>query len=134
MTQPETLGAPLIDSHCHLNYEGLAERQDEVLSHAREAGVTGFLNISTREREWSDVVATAEREPDVWATVGIHPHEADRHADLGRQVLRAATDHPRVVGIGESGLDYYYDKSDRTVQRDLFRMHIDVARETGLPE
>ena len=133
MTQPEAIGAPLIDSHCHLNYEGLAERQDEVLSHAREAGVPGFLNISTREREWRDVVATAEREPDVWATVGIHPHEADQHADLGRQVLRAATDHPRVIGIGESGLDYYYDKSDRAVQRDLFRMHIDVARETGLP-
>ena len=126
-------GSPLIDSHCHLNYEGLIERQDEVLANAREAGVTGFLNISTRESEWRDVVATAERESDVWATVGIHPHEADRHADLGRQVLRDATDHPRVVGIGESGLDYYYDKSDRAVQRDLFRTHIDVARETGLP-
>ncbi|RIV88881.1 TatD family hydrolase [Aurantiacibacter zhengii] len=128
-----TLAAPLIDSHCHLNYEGLAERQDEVLANARAAGVTGFLNISTREREWRDVVATAERESDVWATVGIHPHEADQHADLGRQVLRRATDHPRVIGIGESGLDYYYDKSDRAVQRDLFRMHIYVARETGLP-
>lgn len=128
-----TLQAPLIDSHCHLNYQGLAERQEEVLANAREAGVTGFLNISTREREWRDVVATAERESDVWATVGIHPHEADQHADLGRQVLRDATDHARVIGIGESGLDYYYDKSDRAVQRDLFRMHIDVARETGLP-
>jgi TatD DNase family protein len=128
-----TLHAPLIDSHCHLNYQGLAERQGEVLANARAAGVTGFLNISTRESEWRDVVATAERESDVWATVGIHPHEADRHADLGRQVLREATDHPRVIGIGESGLDYYYDKSDRAVQRDLFRMHIDVARETGLP-
>ncbi|WP_240624774.1 TatD family hydrolase [Aurantiacibacter odishensis] len=128
-----TIHAPLIDSHCHLNYKGLAERQDEVLANARAAGVTGFLNISTRESEWRDVVATAERENDVWATVGIHPHEADQHADLGRQVLREATDAPRVIGIGESGLDYYYDKSDRAVQRDLFRMHIDVARETGLP-
>jgi len=125
--------APLIDSHCHLNYKGLAERQDEVLANARAAGVTGFLNISTREREWRDVVATAQRENDVWATVGIHPHEADQHADLGRQVLREATDEPRVIGIGESGLDYYYDKSDRVVQQNLFRMHIDVARETGLP-
>ncbi|KLE36085.1 TatD family hydrolase [Aurantiacibacter luteus] len=123
----------LVDSHCHLNYEGLAERQDEVLANARAAGVEGFLNISTRESEWRDVVATAEREPDVWATVGIHPHEADKHSDLGREVLRRATDHPRVVGIGESGLDFYYDKSDRDVQRDLFRMQIGVARETGLP-
>lgn len=128
-----TLHAPLIDSHCHLNYVGLAERQAEVLGRAREAGVRGFLNISTRECEWGDVVATAQREPDVWATVGIHPHEADQHADLGREALRAATDHPRVIGIGETGLDYHYDKSDRAVQRALFRMHIGVARETGLP-
>ena len=123
----------LVDSHCHLNYEGLADRQGEVLDRARGAGVGAFLNISTRQSEWRDVVATAEREPDVFATVGIHPHEAEQHADLGEQVLRDATDHPRVIGIGESGLDFYYDKSDRQIQRDLFRMHIGVARETGLP-
>jgi TatD DNase family protein len=123
----------LIDSHCHLEYEGVAEDRDGVLARARGAGVTGMLNISTRQREWATVVATAEREPDVWASVGIHPHEADGHADLGREALLAATDHPKVIGIGESGLDYYYDKSDRAVQRDLFRMHIGVARETGLP-
>ena len=127
------IDSPLIDSHCHLNYKGLVEHQAAVLDRARAAGVTGFLNISTRISEWQAVVATAEREPDVWATVGIHPHEADQHADLGREELRAATDHPRVIGIGESGLDYHYDKSDRAVQRDLFRMHIAVARETGLP-
>lgn len=125
--------SPLIDSHCHLNYKGLIEEQGAVLDRARAAGITGFLNISTRESEWQDVVATAEREKDVWATVGIHPHEADKHADLGREVLFEATRHDRVIGIGESGLDYYYDKSDRAVQRDLFRMHIGVARETGLP-
>lgn len=123
----------LVDSHCHLNYEGLAERQTEVLARAREAGVTAFLNISTREREWRDVVATAEREPDVWASIGIHPHEAEQHADLGEGALLAAADHPRVIAIGESGLDYYYDKSDRAVQRALFRTHIAVSRQTGLP-
>lgn len=123
----------LVDSHCHLNYEGLVERQDEVLANARAGGVGTFLNISTRQREWRDVVGLAERESDIWATVGIHPHEADKHADLGRAELLEATQSPRVVGIGESGLDYYYDKSDRAVQRDLFRMHIGVARETGLP-
>ena len=123
----------LVDSHCHLNYEGLVERQDEVLKSARNAGVGAFLNISTRQREWPDIVATAEREPDVWATVGIHPHEADAHADLGRAVLLDAASHPKVVGIGETGLDYYYDKSDRAVQQALFRMHISIARETGLP-
>lgn len=123
----------LVDSHCHLNYEGLAERQGEVLDRARGAGVGAFLNISTRQSEWRDVVATAEREPDVFATVGIHPHEAEQHADLGEKVLREATAHERVIGIGETGLDFYYDKSDRDIQRDLFRMHIRVARETGLP-
>ena len=79
------------------------------------------------------MVATATRESDVWASVGIHPHEADAHADLGEGALLAATEHSRVIGIGETGLDYYYDKSDRQVQQALFRMHIRVARQTGLP-
>lgn len=123
----------LVDSHCHLNYEGLVEDQGAVLDRARAAGVGAFLNISTRQSEWGDVVATAEREPDVWASIGIHPHEADQHADLGEGALLAAADHPRVIAIGESGLDYYYDKSDRAVQRALFRTHIAVSRQTGLP-
>jgi len=123
----------LIDSHCHLEYEGLVENRQAVLARAREAGIRGFLNISTRRREWDAVIATAEREPDVWASVGIHPHEADSHADLGEAVLRAATQHPKVIAIGETGLDYYYDKSDRQVQQALFRTHIAIARDTGLP-
>lgn len=123
----------LIDSHCHLEYEGLAENQPNVLARARAAGVGGFLNISTRRSEWERVVGTAERESDVWASVGIHPHEADAHEDLGAAELLAATENPRVIGIGETGLDYYYDKSDRGVQQALFRMHIGVARDTGLP-
>src|SRR5205085_5243052 len=107
--------------------------QGEVLARARAAGVGAFLNISTRLREWGDVVGTAEREPDVWASIGIHPHEADHHADLGEAALLEAAAHPRVIGIGGSGLDYYYDKSDRAVQRALFRTHIAVSRQTGLP-
>ena len=123
----------LIDSHCHLNYEGLAERQDEVLENARELGVEGFLNISTRQREWDEVIALAEREPDVWATVGVHPHEADAHPDLGARALADAASHSSVIAIGECGLDYYYDKSDRQAQRERFQAHIQAARETGLP-
>ena len=123
----------LIDSHCHLQYEGLVEDQQAVLDRARAAGIAGFLNISTRRSEWAQVVGTAEREPDVWASVGIHPHEADQHADLGESALLEATEHPRVIGIGETGLDYYYDKSDRQVQQALFRTHIAVSRRTGLP-
>ena len=123
----------LIDSHCHLNYEGLVERQDEVLENARERGVQGFLNISTRQSEWNDVISAAERNPDVWATVGVHPHEADAHPDLGAAALVEGTNHPRVIAIGECGLDYYYDKSDRQAQRERFQAHIEAARETGLP-
>ena len=123
----------LIDSHCHLNYDGLAERQSEVLENARNRGVSGFLNISTRQREWDDIIEAAERNRDVWASVGVHPHEADAHPDLGATVLTQATDHPRVIAIGECGLDYYYDKSDRQAQRERFEAHIEAAHQTGLP-
>jgi TatD DNase family protein len=123
----------LIDSHCHLNYEGVVERQAQVLANARERGVAGFLNISTRQSEWSDIVSVAEREPDVWASVGVHPHEADTHPDLGAAALVQAAGHPRVIAIGECGLDYYYDKSDRAAQRERFEAHIEAARQTGLP-
>ena len=123
----------LIDSHCHLNYESLAERQAEVLQSARNRGVEGFLNISTRQREWNDVIGVAERNTDVWATVGVHPHEADAHPDLGAKALTDAASHSRVIAIGECGLDYYYDKSDRQAQRERFQAHIEAARQTGLP-
>lgn len=123
----------LADSHCHLNYKGLAERQGEVLASARASGVSAMLNIATRESEWDDVLGVAEREADVWATVGIHPHEADRHPDVDTAKLVERAAHPRVVGIGESGLDYYYDHSDRDRQRASFRSHIAASRDTGLP-
>ncbi|MFD1788577.1 TatD family hydrolase [Sphingomonas floccifaciens] len=123
----------LADSHCHLNYKGLAEDQQAVLDRARASGVVAMLNIATRESEWDDVLATAEREPDVWSTVGIHPHEADQHPHIDTAKLVARARHPRVVGIGESGLDYYYDKSDRERQQASFRAHLAACRETGLP-
>jgi TatD DNase family protein len=123
----------LADSHCHLIYKGLGEQQPEVLSRARNAGVVAMLNISTRENEWDAVIDVAEREPDVWATVGIHPHEADTHPDVDTAKLVARAAHPRVVGIGESGLDYYYDHSDRDRQRVSFRAHLAACRETQLP-
>ena len=121
------------DSHCHLNYKGLVEEQQAVLARARAAGVGTMLNISTRQSEWDEVIGLAERESDVWASVGIHPHEADAHPDVQTANLVERAAHPRVVGIGESGLDFYYDHSDRDRQRDSFRAHIAAARETGLP-
>jgi TatD DNase family protein len=123
----------LIDSHCHLNYEGLVERQAEVLENARERGVSGFLNISTRKSEWDDIIAAADRYADVWASVGVHPHEADSHPNLGAAALVEGANHPKVIAIGECGLDYYYDKSDRDAQRERFRAHIEAAGQTGLP-
>ena len=123
----------LVDSHCHLNYEGLIDRQPEVLAAARDRGVSAMLNISTRESEWDAVVATATREADVWASIGIHPHEADAHPDMDRAKLVARADHPRVIALGESGLDYYYNHSDRDQQKRGFRAHIAAARDTGLP-
>lgn len=121
-----------VDSHCHLNYPGLVEDQAGVIARAREAGVSAMLAISTRSSEWNDVIRIAEGTSDIWASVGVHPHEADNE-DIEKTRLVAATHHPRVVGIGETGLDYYYDKSDRDRQRESFRRHIAAARETGLP-
>ena len=122
-----------VDSHCHLNYKGLVEQQADILARARESGVSAMLNISTREREWDEVIGLAEQEKDVWASVGIHPHEADQHAGMDCAKLVAKSAHPRVVAIGETGLDYYYDKSDRAQQCTGFREHIKASRETGLP-
>jgi TatD DNase family protein len=123
----------LIDSHCHLNYPGLVEDEAGVLARAEAAGVVAMISISTREREWADVIAGAERNAHVFATVGIHPHEADQHPDVDTERLVAAAAHPKVVGIGETGLDYYYDKSDRARQRRAFSAHIAASRATGLP-
>jgi TatD DNase family protein len=122
-----------IDSHCHLNYQGLVEDQPAVLARARGAGVELMLNISTRASEWDAVIATAERESDVMASVGIHPHEADLHPDVHAEKLAEKARHPKVIGIGETGLDYYYDHSDRERQRQSFRGHVDAARDTQLP-
>jgi TatD DNase family protein len=123
----------LVDSHCHLNYKGLVEQEADVLARARTAGVAAMLNISTRENEWDAVIGLAEREDDVWASVGIHPHEADHHGDVTADKLIARAAHAKVVGIGETGLDYYYDYSDREQQKSCFRQHLVAARETGLP-
>ncbi len=123
----------LVDSHCHLNYKGLLEQQEGVIARAKNAGVGAMLNISTREREWDEVVGLAETYPHIWASVGIHPHETDAHIGIDAEKLVLYAANPRVVAIGETGLDYYYDHSDRAQQRASFREHICAARQTGLP-
>ncbi len=123
----------LIDSHCHLNYPGLVEDQQGVMARARAAGVGRMVAIGTKQAEWAEVQRLADQESDVFCTVGIHPHEAEKHPDLGISELLDAAQHKRTIGIGETGLDYYYDHSPREQQQAHFRAHIVAARETGLP-
>lgn len=123
----------IVDSHCHLNYDGLVEQQDAAIERARAAGVTGMLTIATRAEEWDAVADIARRHADIWASVGVHPHDADSHADVDAETLIARTADPKVIAIGETGLDFYYDRSDRARQERSFRAHIAAARATGLP-
>lgn len=123
----------LVDSHCHLDM--LAERQDlgEVVQRARRAGVGTLVTISTTLSGWDRVRGIAETYDDVWCSVGVHPHEAGTEGQSAPDRLIELAAHPRVVGIGESGLDYHYDNSPRAAQAESFRTHIVAARETGLP-
>ena len=123
----------LVDSHCHLDFPDFAEEVEEVVARAGRAGVGLMVTISTRLERFDAVLALAERFPQVYCSVGVHPHEAasDWRADAEALVSRAR--HPKVVGIGETGLDYYYEHSPRQAQQDSFRAHIAAARETGLP-
>lgn len=123
----------LIDSHCHLDYPEFAAELDAVMARAHAAGVGLMLTISTSLATFPRVLGVAERYPHVYCTVGIHPHEAEKEADAALDTLLAACTHPKVVGIGESGLDYFYEHSPREVQVRLFRLHIEAARATALP-
>jgi TatD DNase family protein len=123
----------LVDSHCHLDFPDFAAERGDILARARAAGVGCMLSISTKLSTFPAVRALAEANPDVFCTVGIHPHEAEAERLDGIDILTGVAAHPRVVGIGETGLDYYYDHSDRAVQQRVFRSHIAAARETQLP-
>ena len=132
----EPVGAPVpvVDSHCHLTYGTLAKETEAVLERAADVGVAAMLTISTRLETFPGVLAVAGAHANVWASVGVHPHHAEAEAgevNAARLVELAA--HPKVVAIGEAGLDYFYDRSPREVQQRVFREHIAAARETGLP-
>jgi TatD DNase family protein len=122
----------LIDSHCHLDYFTEAE-MPEVVARARSAGVVRMVTIGVRTAQAAMVKAISERFPEVWGMVGIHPHNAGEEPLPSVETLVALASHPRIIGIGESGLDYFYDKSPREVQREGFRRHIRAARAAGLP-
>ncbi|MFO1066969.1 MAG: TatD family hydrolase [Geminicoccaceae bacterium] len=123
----------LVDSHCHLDYPGLAEDEAGVVARAHGAGVGGMLAIATRLSAFDRVLGVAERHAGIWCTVGVHPHEAGKEGLDEPGPLLRWTGHPKVVGIGESGLDYYYDFAPRERQQASFRAHIAAARQTGLP-
>jgi TatD DNase family protein len=123
----------LVDSHCHLDFPGLAEEQDAVIERARAAGVLVMQTIGTRLSTFETVLKIAEANRGVFCSIGVHPHQADEEGLEDGASLLAWTDHPKVIGIGESGLDYHYDNSSREGQARSFRAHMAAARASGLP-
>ncbi len=123
----------LVDSHCHLNYPGLVEELPDVLARAGEAGITHMVCICSRLSEFDDIRKIAEAHDHIFCTVGIHPHDSGEEPETDVETLVELAQHPKVVGIGETGLDFFYDNSPRDIQERNFRTHIRAARETGLP-
>ncbi|MDP3895623.1 MAG: TatD family hydrolase, partial [Mesorhizobium sp.] len=123
----------LVDSHCHLDFPDFSDERADVIARAKDAGVGLMVTISTRVRRFDQIRQIAEQFPEVVCSIGTHPHNAAEEEGITAAELVAIAAHPRVVAIGESGLDYYYDKAPRDVQASGFRQHIAAARMTGLP-
>jgi TatD DNase family protein len=123
----------LVDSHCHLDFPDFAAEREAIIGRARSAGVETMLTICTRLDEFDEVRAIASSDDGIWCSVGVHPHEAKDYAALAARDLIALAEHSKVVGIGETGLDFHYDLSPRDIQERVFRAHIAASRETGLP-
>ena len=123
----------LVDHHCHLDHWASETERDGLVARARAAGVGTIVTISTRIRRFEEYAAIAERYPDVLTTVGTHPHQAHEELDVPLADIVRLAEHPKCVGVGEAGLDYFYEKSPPEAQAAGFRLHIAAARETGLP-
>jgi len=123
----------LVDSHCHLGFPDFASALDDVVARARAAGIGRIVTISTRVKKHTQVLSIAEKYPDVFCSVGTHPHSAKEELDITAKDLIERSRHPKIVAIGEAGLDYHYDNSPRDAQAKSFREHIAAARETKLP-
>jgi TatD DNase family protein len=123
----------LVDSHCHLDFPDYAGQLDAVVERARAAGVGVCISIGTELKRFDGVKAVAEKFPNVWCSVGVHPHESEKELLDGEAALVREAGHAKVVGIGETGLDYYYEHSPRAPQQANFRFHAAAARKTGLP-
>lgn len=123
----------LVDSHCHLDFDVFDEDRQETIQRARDAGVATMVTICTHVTRFNRIRAIAAADANIWCTVGIHPHQAEEEPVVSVEDLVSRAAHPEVVGIGETGLDYYYDNSPRDLQQTSFRTHVAAARETGLP-
>ncbi|OAP42501.1 LuxR family transcriptional regulator [Sinorhizobium glycinis] len=123
----------LIDTHCHLDFPDFDAERDAIIERARQAGVTQMVTISTRVKRFETILAIAEKYENVFCSVGTHPHNADEELDITTEDLVRLSTHPKVVAIGEAGLDYFYDNAPREAQAEGLRRHIAAARETGLP-
>ncbi|OQM73176.1 TatD family hydrolase [Manganibacter manganicus] len=123
----------LVDSHCHLDFPDFAEERAAIVARAREAGISRMVTISTRVKCFQQILEIVDVFPDVYCSVGTHPHNAAEELDIGAEDLVRLAGHPKVVAIGEAGLDYHYDYGPRDAQAQGFRAHIAAARETGLP-
>jgi TatD DNase family protein len=123
----------LIDSHCHLDFPDFAADIDAVIARAKARGVGRMITISTRVQKFAEITAIAERDADIFCTIGTHPHQAHEEPEAGVAELVGLARHPKCVGIGEAGLDYHYDRAPRDVAARVFRTHIAAARQSGLP-
>jgi TatD DNase family protein len=123
----------LVDSHCHLDFPDFSSELDAVVARAKTAGIGRIVTICTRVRKFAQVLTVAEKFPEIFCSVGTHPHNAHEELDVDSKALIALTKNPKVVAIGEAGLDYHYDNSPRDAQAQGLRQHIQAARATGLP-
>jgi len=125
--------AMLVDSHCHLDFPDFADDLDAIVARAESAGIGRIVTISTRVKRLAGLLAIAERFPNVYCSAGTHPHHADEEDGITAEELIDLTKHPKVVALGEAGLDYFYDNGSPQAQERGFRAHIAAARATGLP-
>lgn len=123
----------IVDSHCHLDFPELAADRPGVIARAKAAGVTRMVTISTRVERFDEIRSIAEENPEVWCSVGTHPHHADEELHIETDDLVRLAEHPKCIAIGEAGLDYFYDNAPKDAQETGFRRHIAAARITGLP-
>ena len=123
----------IVDSHCHLNYKGLDDDIENVVKRAKAAGVDMMLAINTKITEFEDVLKIANDFPNIYASVGVHPHESENEPNIALDILLERAKNDKVIAIGETGLDYFYDNAPRDMQKVNFKTHIKAAQETGLP-